>query len=107
MNICPICNEGGFGTLPRAGVWMLIFMVASALVVIAVFPFILRKRRQRARREIEERVRSAMDKILADGRVEGPKGPYVRHIPWNAGTDASTPMHGHPRPKAYRGTEWP
>jgi hypothetical protein len=43
-----------------------------------------------------KRVRDAIDKITADGKVEGPKGPYVPHKKYSRETDHETsgPKHG-------------
>ena len=53
---------------------------------------VLVKRQQEAERlERSEKIHKAMDDILADGVVEGPKGPRVPHKQWNVGTEARTP----------------
>jgi hypothetical protein len=70
---------------------------------------VLVKRRQETERlEGSEKIHKAIDNILADGVVEGPKGPRVPHKKWNVGTEARTPHetkgrsgsgpYGGPRP---------
>jgi prepilin-type processing-associated H-X9-DG protein len=54
-------------------VWLFFAMIRGFLLP--------RKDRQAGR----ESARQAREKILADGKVEGPKGPYVPHKSWNAG----------------------
>ena len=78
-------------TLPRAGAWVLGSMAIFAVILAPIFPFILRWRRKRDRRRLHEQIARAKAEILADGKVEGPKWPYVPHKPWCVGTDARTP----------------
>ena len=71
-------------------VWLFFAMIRSF--------FASRKDREAGR----ESARQAREKILADGKVEGPKGPYVPHESWNAGLGIATPhktkqaQHGGP-----------
>jgi hypothetical protein len=46
--------------------------------------------KHRAKAELKERVHDAIEKITADGKVEGPKGPYVRRKRHGPLTDGST-----------------
>jgi hypothetical protein len=87
-----------------SSMWMLIFMIASALVMLAVFPFLLRWRRKKEGADLHDQIEKATAKILEDGKVTIPKGPHVPHKSWNVGaragheplTDGSTraPRHG-------------
>jgi len=80
--------EKGPGTLPRAGLWMLIWMGICGAVFLLIFPLILRRRKRRAQQELHEKVEKAKADITEDGKIEGPKGPYVPHRRWNAGAGA-------------------
>jgi hypothetical protein len=75
----------------------------TALFVLA-FRFAARHDRRREKEKLHHLVEEAREKILADGKVEGPKGPYVPHKKWNVGTPSET------RPasaKSYHGGPWP
>ena len=79
---------------------MLFGGIAWVLAIIILIPI---RRRKRAR-DLKERVKKAREGILADGKVEGPKGPYVPHKKWNAGTPHATDA---PKGNAYHGGPWP
>ena len=72
------------------------FFVGALLAVILI-PII----RGRDARENKKRIAKAKDRILEDGKIEGPKGPYVPHRKWKDSgtphfTDSETkpPRHG-------------
>ena len=85
--------------------WMLIFMIALAIVLFAVFPLILRRRRKKEGAALHEQIEKAKANILADGIVEGPKGPRARHIPWGR-KRGSRNDSGPPKHSAYDGGPW-
>ena len=89
---------------PRA--WVLGFMVLFALTLLPFYPLILRCRRKRAQKKAHEKVAKARAGILEDGVVEGPKGPYVPHKPWNVGGTGKTPNGGPPKASSYHGGPW-
>lgn len=67
--------------------------ISSVLVAPLITLFISLARAKR-RREIEakrEEIHRAIDKIMEDGIISGPKGPYVPHRPMDVGTDPHTP----------------
>ena len=86
---------------------MLGFMLVFALLLLPVMPLIYRRRRMREQDELHKRIQDATAKILEDGKVEGPKGPYVRHIPLDIGTETGTNRDGPPRTNAFHGSPWP
>lgn len=93
---------------PVAGVWMYTFMAIVGSILIPIFPFILRRRRRRAQKELHDRIEKAKADILKDGVVAGPKGPYVPHVPWGVGTEVPPPHDTRPpKAKAYHGGPWP
>ncbi len=96
-----------YNELPEASVWMLGFMIITAVLLLPVILLIHRKRRMREQVELHKKIQEAMAKILEDGKIEGPKGPYVQHIPWDVGTEVGTPRDGPPRTNAYHGSPWP
>jgi hypothetical protein len=66
--------------------------------------FCVPKTRRRAYREGRARVAKAREAILADGKVEGPKGDYVPHKRWETGTPHATkPI----KARSYDGGPWP
>lgn len=84
-------------------VFPLIVMTAAILIlpVLAVRSFISRKRDRNERiREMQKTEQS----LLAHGPMKGPKGPYVPHKKWGAGTPHETAPRGA---KAYNGDFWP
>ena len=95
------------GGMSIAGAWLLTFMLGFAVFLLPIFPFILRRRKRRAQAELKARNDKAREQILADGVVTGPKGPYVKHHPWNVGTPAGTPRDGPPKGRSYDGGPWP
>jgi hypothetical protein len=50
----------------------------------------------RERKNFSKKIQDAIDKITADGKIEGPKGQYKPHRKHGALTDHSTsaPKHG-------------
>ncbi|MBL7114542.1 MAG: hypothetical protein ISS35_02150 [Kiritimatiellae bacterium] len=93
--------------LPISGAWLLTFMLGFSVFLLPIFPFILRRRKRRAQAELKARNDKAREAILEDGIVEGPKGPYVKHHPWNVGTPSGTPRDGPPKARTYHGGPWP
>jgi flagellar biosynthesis/type III secretory pathway M-ring protein FliF/YscJ len=92
---------------PVAGVWVYAFMAIVALILIPIFPFILRRRRRRAQKQLHERIEKAKADILEDGVVEGPKGPYVPHNRSGVKTDLWPPHDTRPpKANAYHGMPW-
>jgi hypothetical protein len=59
--------------------WMLAWFAICTVVLVPIFPFILRWRRRRAQSELHDKIEKAKSDILADGIVTGPKGDYVPH----------------------------
>jgi len=59
--------------------------IATGLLMLA------RRRRDRDAAEHKNKIKRAVERILADGVVHGPKGPYVPHKRWNAGLEIKTP----------------
>lgn len=83
--------------IPHALFWGGILGFITAVVVMP-----LRKRREA--KDLSKRVAKAREQILADGKVEGPKGPYVPHKKWNVGTPHETePI----KTRSYDGGPWP
>ncbi len=92
---------------PIAGVWLGAFGLIVAIVLIPVFPFILRARRRKAKAELHEKIEKATADILADGVVSGPKGPYVPHVRSGAGSSLGPSNEtSPPKANAYHGTPW-
>ncbi len=76
--------------------WILAWFLICAAILIPLFPFILRRRRKRERAELHDKIAKAKSEILADGVVEGPKGPYVPHKRWGVGAQAGhDPLTDH------------
>lgn len=96
-----------FNALPVAGAWVLTFMAIFAVVLLPIFPFILRRRRKREQAELHDKIEKAKVDILEDGVVEGPKGPYVPHTRWEVGSEVGTPRDGPPRGRSFHGGPWP
>jgi hypothetical protein len=103
MKIIPLVIAGAF---PIAGVWMLAFMAAFAIVLLPIFPFILRRRRKKEQAALHIRIAKAKAAILADGIVEGPKGPRFRHRARGSRGRSPTNDAGPPRHNAYDGGPW-
>ena len=76
-------------------------MLFFAAVVTAAVWF-AKRRDEREERDRKRAIKAAVARITADGKVEGPKGPYVPHRRWNVGLGATTPhetkpdVHGGP-----------
>lgn len=96
-----------YNELPEASVWILGIMIVSAILFALVLPSIHRKRKKREQAELHEKIQEAATKILKDGKIEGPKGPYVQQIPWDVGTQTGTPRKGSIPTPAYHGGPWP
>ena len=103
MKLIPIIAANA---LPVAGVWMLTFMAGLAIVLFAIFPFILRRRKRREGAALHERIEKAKADILEDGIVEGPKGPRAPHIPWGSKRRSPTNEAGTQKQSAYHGGPW-
>jgi len=102
MNSIVIANA-----FPLAGVWVLTWCLICAIILLPIFPFILRRRRRKDQQELHDKVEKARADILEDGLVEGPKGPYVRHKPWGVGIVPGTPRDSPPKARSYDGGPWP
>ena len=61
-------------------IWLCV--VLPMLIVLLVSAF-LRAKDRRKEENIHDKVARAVKNITADGKVEGPKGPYVPHKPWS------------------------
>ena len=57
---------------------------------VSVLLWIQHRNNKREAAELKKKVQDAIEKIMADGRVEGPKGSYVPHERRGAMTDGST-----------------
>ena len=91
---------------PIAGVWVLTFMAIVAVILIPIFPFILRRRDRREQQELHEKIEKAKEKILEDGIIEGPKGPRGKHIPWGSKIRSATNEAGPEKHNAFHGGPW-
>ena len=91
---------------PIAGVWVFTFMAIFALILIPIFPFILRRRKRKEGAALHERIEKAKADILEDGIVEGPKGPRAPHIPWGSRKRSPTNEAGPRKQNAYHGGPW-
>ena len=69
-----------------------VFDLGFALIVTTML-FFAKRRQEREAAKQSDRIHKAMQNITADGVIEGPKGPYAAHKPWNVGTAPRTP-HG-------------
>ena len=77
----------------------------GGLVGLALAALLIPRRRRREARALHDRVARAREHILADGKVEGPKGAYIPHQKWkDAGTRHDT---APPKARAYDGAPWP
>ena len=91
---------------PVAGVWVFTFMAIFAIMLIPIFPFILRRRYRREQKELHEKIEKAKANILEDGIVEGPKGPRAKHIPWGSKMRSPTNEAGPGKSNAFHGGPW-
>ena len=83
------------------------FMGIFALLVAVVLPLLLRRKRKREQARLHTQIEKAKARILEDGVVEGPKGPYVQHQSWDVGSETGTPREGPPRSRSFHGGPWP
>lgn len=97
----PLANS-----FPPAGVWMLSFMAAVGLLALLAAPFIRRRRRRRDRERLHRQAEKARADILADGIIEGPKGPYIPHPPRRTWANTRTDTRP-PKQTSYHGGPWP
>jgi len=70
--------------------YSLIGLVLGVFLLPIVMNVKAHREERRERDRTKEKVQDAIDKITADGKVEGPKGPYVPHKRRGARTDGST-----------------
>jgi len=56
---------------------------------------VLKKNKARDKAVLQKTVHEAIEKITADGKIEGPKGPYIPHERRGAMTDATTQASKH------------
>lgn len=92
---------------PIAGLWLYTFGLIVAIILLPVFPMILRRRRRKDQQELHEKIEKAMVDILADGVVSGPKGHYKPHR--RRGARSSLYPYNETRPpkgNAYDGMPW-
>jgi hypothetical protein len=87
--------------------WMLAWAGICLLILLPIFPLILRRRKRKAHRELHAKIEQAKAKILEDGIIEGPKGPRAKHIPWGSRRTGRTQFGGPPRGNSYDGGPWP
>ena len=77
-------------------IWQSLLAYGLVTLVLGVFmlPVIMSIRNtlaeRRENKEIKQKVHDAIDKITADGKIEGPKGPYVPRKHSGPMTDGST-----------------
>ena len=57
----------------------------------AVTLFVVKRKSERGEVKRKQKIRQAIEKITADGVVEGPKGPRPAHRKWNVGIGSGTP----------------
>lgn len=81
---------------PLGHLYMLLFD-ASVAAIVTTLLFLAKRRQVRSEAERRAGIREAVEKITADGVVEGPRGPYVAHKPWAAGARAGTPHETKPK----------
>lgn len=88
------------------GVILIGLIAIPSLMIVGVVRGILRRKREAL--ELEQRVHDAIDDITADGKVEGPRGPYVPHESWGTGAEAKTPHETSTSAHSSRGRamEW-
>ncbi len=53
--------------------------------------FVVKRQRENDEAKRKQGIQMAIDKITADGVIEGPKGPRPPHRKWNVGTGVGTP----------------
>ena len=78
-------------------VGLLWFVLVFGTSVGLPFYAVMHTRRQAKRDKLEQqqKMKDAVEKITADGKVEGPKGPYVPHKQHGHRTDNSTAPASH------------
>jgi hypothetical protein len=77
----------------RSGAFHATLAISSVLVapLITLVISLARAKRRRAIEAKREEIRRAIDRIMEDGVVSGPKGRYVPHRPIDVGIDPRTP----------------
>jgi len=80
---------------------MLLVAILISLPVVLILRGVVKRKRDRL--ECQKKVQEARDKILADGIIEGPKGPYVPHKKWDVGTPHET---APAKQSVYHGDSW-
>jgi hypothetical protein len=88
---------GGLVDIPsgQTHLWLLLPDMLVALVVSSIL-FCAKRRDVAEEARRRENIHKAIDKIMADGVVEGPGDDYVPHVSWNAGLGSGTPSGTHP-----------
>jgi MFS family permease len=72
-------------------------LVAFVFAMIVTLTLLLARRaRDKSEAERKRKIQQARERILADGVVSGPEGPYVRHKSWDVGYEARTPSETKP-----------
>ena len=96
-------------TWPSAGAHGI--MLACSFVFslwMAATLFVVKRKSEREEVKRKQKIEQAIEKITADGVVEGPKGPRAAHRQWDVGAGRGTPRetkgpdargpYGHPAP---------
>ena len=79
------------------------FAVLGVFLLPIVMNVKAHREERRERDQTKEKVQDAIDKITADGKVEGPKGPYVPHKRGGPMTDGTT---SPPKSSGYYHHPW-
>jgi hypothetical protein len=94
---------------PSAAEHRVMLVVSFGFALLMSLTLLVVKRRDE-KNEIQRKakIQKAIHNIVADGVVEGPKGPYVPHEKWAVGTDITTPRETKARePHGPYGTPMP
>ena len=83
--------------------YSLLAIIFAVFLLPAVLNIKANRERRREQNQMKDRVREAIDKITADGKVEGPKGPYVPRKRRGPMTDSST---SPPKHSGYYHNPW-
>lgn len=91
------CGMLGYVEWPSATAHCIMFVIGFAFSLLTgATLFVVKRQGEKEEAKRKQRIQQAIDKITADGKVEGPKGPYVPHRKWNAGLGAATPRETKP-----------
>ncbi len=82
----------GIPSWPSLASHLLMILVSFIFsILIAVTLFVVKRKSEQDDVERKRRIHKAIDKIMEDGVITAPKGEYVPHGVWGAGTDPGTP----------------